>query len=295
MKYYNVKARQAGMTLIELTVVLLVLIGLAGLMIPYVSGFLSKTHDSTGTNNLARLNGNFARFQNEYMRYPDNLESLVDTSGSDIYSKLMNPGLLGTVAVNNDSSVAMSDARRIRVMSLNRAGIQTVLDNDASTDNATFNSVSPTPVDLTTTTSDKNLAQVCGLDNNPMMGTTCDGGTDPADIANHLAKAFGGQASDYDTTCFDYIAFGVGDGTEMIGRTMNSAPVHFASNGDMGPANKYNRFIAVFKVDKDNTTAGCSTNTEPAKFIGSAMLMMQNHLWGVGHTLGHAYENIANN
>ena len=75
MKYYTKKARQAGMTLIELTVVLLVLIGLAGLMIPYVSGFVGKTHDSTGTNNLARLNGNFARFENEYMRQPDNLES----------------------------------------------------------------------------------------------------------------------------------------------------------------------------------------------------------------------------
>ena len=44
MKHYKVKqyTRQAGMTLIELTVVLLVLIGLAGLLLPYVSGFMME-------------------------------------------------------------------------------------------------------------------------------------------------------------------------------------------------------------------------------------------------------------
>ncbi|MCX8026056.1 MAG: prepilin-type N-terminal cleavage/methylation domain-containing protein, partial [Thermanaerothrix sp.] len=91
--------RQAGMTLIELTVVLLVLLGLAGLLIPYVTGFAEKTHDSTGTNNLAQLNQNIARFETQYMRSPDRLETLV-TGGNIIYPKLMNPDLFGTVVVN---------------------------------------------------------------------------------------------------------------------------------------------------------------------------------------------------
>ena len=93
-KLYN-KNNQAGMTLIELTVVLLVLIGLAGLLIPYVTGFTQKTHDSTGTNNLAALNGNFARFQNEYMRDPDNLESLIQINA---YTGTTNPDCNGTAA-----------------------------------------------------------------------------------------------------------------------------------------------------------------------------------------------------
>ena len=44
MKDYKLKTikRQAGMTLIELTVVLLVLIGLAGLLIPYVGCFCAE-------------------------------------------------------------------------------------------------------------------------------------------------------------------------------------------------------------------------------------------------------------
>ena len=64
MKHYKVKqyTRQAGMTLIELTVVLLVLIGLAGLLLPYVGGFMIKTHDSTGTYNSAALDNNIQRY-----------------------------------------------------------------------------------------------------------------------------------------------------------------------------------------------------------------------------------------
>ncbi len=47
--------REAGMTLIELTVVLLVLIGLAGLALPYISGFVGKTHNATSAASGAEL------------------------------------------------------------------------------------------------------------------------------------------------------------------------------------------------------------------------------------------------
>ncbi len=287
------------MTLIELTVVLLVLIGLAGLLIPYVSGFVQKTHDSTGTNNLARLNGNFARFQNEYMRDPDNLESLINgttgalTSGpcsggaeaaNLVYCNMMNTGFWTPTALNGQM-----------VMSLNAAGIQNVLDNDPDTANATFESTLPTPRQLATTGFVATVAAV----------STAGTGTFNNTIAGHLADAFGGQPQEYDNSdgtvdgtdnCYAYVGFGVGDGNEMIGRTMNNAPIHFASRGDMGPVNRYNRFVVVYKVDSSNTSP-CSTGTDRAKFIGSAMSMMSmaGHLWGVGHSAGHSYENIASN
>ena len=286
-KLYN-KNNQAGMTLIELTVVLLVLIGLAGLLIPYVTGFTQKTHDSTGTNNLAALNGNFARFQNEYMRDPDNLESLIQINA---YTGTTNPDCNGTAAntiyckMMTTTFWTPTALTGPMVMSLNSAGIQQVLDNDPDTGNATFESTLATPRTLATTGFVATVAAVGG-------GT----------IASHLADAFGGQPEEYDNAdgnfdgtdnCYAYVGFGVGDGSELVGRTLNSAPIHFASNGDMGPVNKYNRFVVVYKVDSSNT-APCSTGTDRAKFIGSAM-SMSGHLWGVGHSAGHAYENIANN
>ncbi|MBE0437981.1 MAG: type II secretion system protein, partial [Methylomicrobium sp.] len=237
MKDYKVKriARQAGMTLIELTVVLLVLIGLAGLLIPYVAGFVSKTHDGTGTFNSAALDNNIQRFIGDKMRAPNNMESLVQvanagapaTGGQDcesadlIYCKMMHTGFF--------APVAMAAPRN---MSLNMAGITDVYPMDGATNNATFKSTvaALAPIDATTI-----LATVAAVDGS---------------IENHLAEAFERPITQFNATCYDYVVFGIGDRTDLIGSTMSTAPVHFASQGSMGPANRYNRFVAVFEVSK---------------------------------------------
>ncbi len=222
MKYYNNKARQAGMTLIELTVVLLVLVGLAGLMIPYVSGFVSKTHDSTGTWNGAALDGNIQRYQMETTGLPNNLESLVQTVagtgavGTDcdpaaggaigeIYCKMMTTDFYAPVA-----------AAAPRNMSLSMAGITDVFTMDPTTDSATFQSTvaASTPIVPATV-----LATVDGVN----------GGT----IEAHLADAFEQDINNFDSACYDYVAFGIGDKSSLIGKTMNTAPVHFAQSGAM--------------------------------------------------------------
>ena len=82
MKYYNLKARQAGMTLIELTVVLLILIGLAGMLIPYVGSFTQTTHDSTNSNNIAQLNNAFSRYVVEKNKLPPHMDTLINSSAA---------------------------------------------------------------------------------------------------------------------------------------------------------------------------------------------------------------------
>jgi len=285
-------ARQAGMTLIELTVVLLVLIGLAGLMIPYVSGFMSKTHDSTGTNNVAALNTAIYRFQGEKMRLPDGLQTLVEggtgTNVDEIYLDMMNDAQFTAEAIGMPGQ-----------MSLSMAGIQTAYnmrDTDVS-GSATFAAA--------------NTEVTIG------MGTVM-ASLNPATAGSqaNLQKAFGGVLSnykDYDgsTGCaVKYIAMGVGQESEMIGKTISEAPLHFASQGDMGPESKYNRFVVVLRVDDDNAasfdasgitlddgstgsaTQDCSAMV-PAQFVGSAMAMSQDHLFGLSHSLSHTYENMA--
>ena len=291
------------MTLIELTVVLLVLIGLAGLMIPYVSGFVSKTHDSTGSFNSAAMDSNIQRYQGEKMRLPNNLEALVECSvpaggaacdaaaASAIYTKMMAPGLLAPKVVGGAAR-----------MSLRMAGITDIYYNDASTDNATFRST----VALPTTYAATDLVAV-------VAPITAAAGSFPADLTveEHMAAAFERNINNFDSACYDYVVMGIGDKSDLIGSTMNTAPVHFAQQGAMGPVNNYNRFVAVFQVDKinasgtpnapgglaANTTGDCSTNIEPAKFLGAAMAMgaSSGHLWGTSHSLAHTYENIAAN
>ena len=57
MKQYQFKAhaRQAGLTLIELTVVMTILVALAGLMVPQVRGFFSAAQNSTSVSSLAEV------------------------------------------------------------------------------------------------------------------------------------------------------------------------------------------------------------------------------------------------
>lgn len=300
MKHYKVKnmTRQAGMTLIELTVVLLVLIGLAGLLIPYVSGFVSKTHDSTGDNNLASLNNTIQRFQTQYMKFPNNMQALADVSGAT-YVNLMNTN--AGVYVPTTYTVGTDI---IPVASLTSAGIGSIedLNQTAGTFNgtsATFTAANPAgPIALTGTNAVGMLT--VGLGAETAVGTD-----NYASIEEHLADAFGKLRTEFNATCNDYVILGIGQESEMTGRAIQDAPIHFAQNGNMGPDKKYNRFVAVFEVDKANGTAGaaatnsvppsldCGTSTHAAKFIGTAMVMGPPHLWGLSHSLGHTYENIA--
>ncbi|MGX2038966.1 type II secretion system protein [Methylocaldum sp. MU1018] len=294
--------RQAGMTLIELTVVLLVLIGLAGLLIPYVTGFVGKTHDSTGTNNLANLDNAVQRYHTQFMGAPNNLEALINgaaataaaapdcagAAANDVYCKMMHTGFFAPATI--DPAGAPGSADLVRYRSLNMAGITSLFYNDPDTANATFASTQPTPTDLTA--GSHTVATVAAV-------ATLGAGT----IEDHMAQAFGRQPSSFDSTCYDYVAFGIGDGSSMTGRVMSTAPVHFASQSSMGPVNKYNRFIAVYQVDKSMAAvapgaanSGCTAGMEAAKFIGTAMAMGSGagHLWGTANSLSHSYENIAN-
>lgn len=291
---------QAGMTLIELTVVLLVLIGLAGLLLPYVSGFAQKTHDSTNADNLASLNATIQRFITQNNRAPDNLEALVNAAAAGatasgvctgaaadaVYCGMLDTGLF-TVSTTNFTEAT----------SFGMAGIQTVYENDPDTANKTFAST------LTTTKTIGCLDGSCVGQTLASVGCRADGtATHPAvcsaaDKATHLAAALGGQDTDYDTACYTYYTLGVGDKNEMIGRAMSSAPVHFATNSDQGPLNNYNHYVAVFKVDTSDT-APCSTSTEAAQFVGAVMgvpLFPDNKLYGQAAGISFAYENQALN
>lgn len=303
MNYYNKKARQAGMTLIELTVVLLVLVGLAGLMIPYVAGFIEKTHDSTGTWNGAALDSNIQRYQMDKTRLPGRLETLINGAAGTaaatdapcvaaaldgLYCKLMSTDWYATTVVDSDAG----GAPQVMANSLAMAGISEAYNNDPDTDNATFGSALGTPITLNDD-APHTLATVGVV---AALGIL---------VEDHMAEAFERPSDSFDSTCYDYVVMGIGDQSDLIGTTLNTAPVHFAQQGTMGPVNKYNRFVAVFQVDKTmaavapvaNVSKGCGDGMEAAKFVGTAMTMGDpaGHLWGTSHSLSHTWERIAAN
>jgi len=252
VKYYTNKARQAGMTLIELTVVLLVLIGLAGLMIPYVGGFISKTHDSTGADSLAELAKSMQQYQVQFQGYPDDMDSLIDSSAGAIFSKMMDSDLFSVVTLTS------STMNKIPAEAFTMTGIGSVQDmNETAGDSATFASNSGGSRALVDggTVATLTMSATCS---SPMGCTTDD----------YLSQQLGGYAIDSGT--YEYVVFGIGSNSSMIGKTIHEAPVHFAKTGAMSADNRYNRLLAVFEVQKTMT----NDMMKRAKFIGTVMPMM---------------------
>jgi hypothetical protein len=85
-----------------------------------------------------------------------------------------------------------------------------------------------------------------------------------------------------------FVAFGVGTASEMMGRTIQDAPVHFASNGEVGPTNAYNRLLAIFEVDASTTKATMAVDR--AKFAGTGMAM--HDLLGVQSSLASYHKSM---
>jgi len=214
-------ARQAGMTLIELTVVLLVLIGLAGLLIPYVSGFVSKTHDSTGASNIQAVNNAVQRYAVEhYDNFPNKMDSLIETSDSSIFPKMMGE-MMGM------SYLTPLPLDKDKAASLSKVGINKIMLMDKSLANATFaNTTGYTSVATGTV-----VAELTGAPLN--------------DLSSRMGKPT-------DTNLNHYVVFGLGDDSTIAGATVSDVPVHFAQNADMGANNAYNHFVLLFEVPKQD-------------------------------------------
>jgi len=309
-------ARQAGMTLIELTVVLLVLIGLAGLMIPYVGGFVSKTHDATGSDSLAAVNGAVQRYDVQFLGQPsgyDSLMSSITATTGTVYNKLMNGDGSGTLDAED-----YIQAVNIPASALTGVGIDSLMLMDDTTADATFAS---TASSIAMPAS--GMIRLLAL--NTQAGVACSASAPMGCISSDadLSAILGHSA---DTNAKDYIIFGVGQDSTMVGKTISEAPVHFAKTGAMSAANKYNRILAVYEVPKADycdggtlavtgtfaaTQADCeivdATHTvmtavgtwetvgmmdRRAKFVTTAMPMMI--LEGLGGALASHYSSVDN-
>lgn len=303
--YAKLHHKQMGMTLIELTVVLLILIGLAGLLIPYVGSFVQKTHDSTNSSNLANLNNAFIRFVASENRIPHHMDTLTNSTtsagtgacaGAQVagapYCGLLDTTMFATSTYTKPADItAPTTSAEIAYSSLWKSKISMLVNNDTTAPNKTFGSqngmVYIGDSAMGTGIASQNFLTVKGV---PNVGI----GASKGQITGHMAVALGKAPMDYNPTCYDYVAVGLGDANGMVGKTIASSPVHYPEDATKGPVEYYNHYIAILQVDKDNTSMGCSSVTEAAKFLGTVMNVPNypgSHLFGVNASLGYAYEN----
>jgi type II secretory pathway pseudopilin PulG len=301
MKHYNNMARQAGMTLIELTVVLLILIGLAGLLVPYVGSFTQTTHDSTNSNNLTQLNNAMGRYVTEKNRLPPHVDTLTNgldagaTAGGtcsgatawEIYCGLANPATFTPVTIAADTPAAIS---------LANSGINMAVANDPNIANRTFGtSTDMIYLNDASQTAPGGMGGIAGYDGATTFAAVA--ATGGLTVEEHLAKALGRDPMVYNSTCYDYIGVGLGDNNELIQSTMAAAPVFFPQDAEYGPAKAYGHFIAILQVHKDNT-GNCPSVIEKAKFLGvvaNVPTTESDTLVGANTLLAKGWENRAAN
>jgi prepilin-type N-terminal cleavage/methylation domain-containing protein len=224
------RTNNKGLTLIELLVVLVILIALAGILIPQLPNMLVRTHAAAGSTNITEVNKRIQEFEQVYFKHPANLDNLVDNGGDDAKHDYVVGGTELTVVALTD---VLGEGTAVAIQN---AGITDVADLVAVPDHATFGNYA-TPVTTTPIAAGVNVASVT-----------------PAAVRRLL------RPTAVDTDVF--VAFGVGQASEIIGRTANEAGYHFGEGPGENPEEIYARFAAVYKV------ADAGTALERAEFVG---------------------------
>jgi prepilin-type N-terminal cleavage/methylation domain-containing protein len=214
---------QQGLTLIELLVVLVVLIALGGILIPQLPNMLSRTHAASGATNIAEVNKRIQEFEQVYFKQPAGLDNLALADASALHTYVSTAGgQLAPLALTAGTAAA-----------LEAVGIDSVSALDAVPPNATFDNY-----------------------NAPL---TVAAGVGVASVTPAAVQALLRPTA---TLTDVYVAFGVGQASEMIGRVTSDAGYHFGEGPGENPAEVYSRFIAVYKV------ADTGVNLERAEFVG---------------------------
>ncbi len=82
------RRRRAGLTLMELVVVMVILIALAGIILPLFPSMLTRAHTSSTATNIAEASKAVQLYYNMYSGYPNNLDNLVP-GGAGIIGRVL--------------------------------------------------------------------------------------------------------------------------------------------------------------------------------------------------------------
>jgi prepilin-type N-terminal cleavage/methylation domain-containing protein len=237
-------ATRSGLTLLELVVVMAILAGLAGILVPLMPGMVGKASSSSGATNLSetvKAVQLYACQNND--QYPDNLDSIVDTSGV-ITGYVPNVAIGGSGTSSSSLQLTPYPLTQNDLAALNAAGIahvaqmisaQTMQSDLGAYGSATFYS-----------------------DGFSLTSVALAQGGKVAGVAGTVAaQKFGVPATG------TYIVFGLGPYASIIGNTITKAPVWINPAAGYDPNTMYSRLGLVFQ------TANANGPLARAVFVGA--------------------------
>lgn len=198
----------------------MVLVALAGVLVPQFQNFAAKSHGVSGATNAAEISKAISLFEATKLRYPSNFCSLVG-EGTNAFATSLGTVTAATVADAGSGGSA-------RAATLFNAGIASVTNIDNSAANATFGSETGTQA---TNGASCNLAFLT------TSGVTALGLANDPDGDGDLGN--------------DYVALGLGELSEMVGQGMLNAPVRFPEGAEGTPEQLYARWVVIFQVYGD--------------------------------------------
>ena len=242
----NRRAKQRGLTLIELVVVLAILVALAGLIIQNFPGVISRAHTSTCATTVADVNKLMNYSFETKIKYPDGFDSLLNEDGTTLFSKL--PGHAVGTPIGGATQVTTATLASGGGAALAAIGVTKAYKLNENGADATWNSEDLTNAPIVLTNANVKVATVT------------------VNYATNLwANEIQAIAND---TATQYVLFGLGSGCTAVGPSslIQEAPTHFGDNANMNPYDNYQRYGVVFAVDTDS-----STNTT-ARYVGAVAL-----------------------
>lgn len=245
-----------GFTLVELLVVLLVVSALAGVIVPMIPSVIGQAHSASSAGNMAEIAQNVQMYQSRYGKYPDRLDSLIDSAGNVITYL---GGTVDTALTVTDLATA-TNGEAIAEAFVNAGITTTRLHVATNPSNPTFNHYAATSNSITT-------APAGTVVEIPAAAITA--GT-VADLNLTGAEWTGSR----------FFLFGLGQNNTAIGKTMAEAPVHFPHEGSVNT--EYQRFMLLFAVN--------ATADEPQAQLISVVSADGSQLVGIGSHLSEFHE-----
>ena len=230
------KTRRAGLTLIELVMVLVILLTLAALIVPMVDSIRRTSDKATASFVMEQAVENVSMYRTLVGDYPENLDALLAGDGTaastTYYSKLPSK-------ITSKTAIVALSADEID--SLDKINIDTVMhhEEDPAAGTVYRNFPGNSGVNPRVTADGDSFLVI--TDANIIASVYPGKVFDPA--TGIITLAAGGGPGGEDKTA-RLVLFGIGPNNEAVGKTMMTAPAYLGVDG----LKYYNRFLLLFAV-----------------------------------------------
>jgi prepilin-type N-terminal cleavage/methylation domain-containing protein len=228
----SLKNIRRGLTLLELVVVLVILVALAGVLVPLLPSMIGRAHTAEHGTNVTEVNKAVQQYEIINKQYPDNLDQLT------AWALLPHQSTETTTACDGQLEAGTLPAGGKD--SLNEAGVTTVW--------------TLTGTDL--------VANPYG--STPASTALADAGPVAVLDSTSMQRLY----NEPTTSTAQYVVFGLGPKSDLVGRPggVAEAPLHFSDEKSAGgdPNKTYARYGLVFRL-----TDSAGTVLSKAQFAGA--------------------------